>query len=175
MEKFAGYGFNKSHSAAYALISYQTGYLKAHYPLAFFGALITSEMGSTDKVIGYINDCRDMGIEIMPPDVNVSGKNFSISDGKLVFGMGAIKNVGLAAIDSILQAREEVGRFPSLFQFCQSNDMRLVNKRVIESLIKSGAFDSFGESRAYMMNNLPVSMETGQARQRDKQIGHVSS
>jgi DNA polymerase-3 subunit alpha len=171
MEKFAGYGFNKSHSAAYALISYQTAYLKAHYPLAFFGALITSEMGSTDKVIGYINDCRDMGIEITPPDVNVSGKNFSIANGKLIFGLGAIKNVGMAAIDTILEERDKVERFPSLSEFCQSNDMRVVNKRVIESLIKSGAFDSFGESRAHMMNILPVSMETGQSRQRDKEIG----
>ena len=171
MEKFAGYGFNKSHSAAYALISYQTGYLKAHHPLAFFGALITSEMGSVDKVIGYINDCRDMGIEIMPPDVNVSGKNFSISDGKLVFGLGAIKNVGLSAIDSIVRTREEEGDFASLSLFCLSNDLRLVNKRVIESLIKSGAFDSFGENRAHMMKILPMCMEAGQARQRDKQVG----
>lgn len=174
MEKFAGYGFNKSHSAAYALISYQTAYLKAHYPLQFFGALITSDMDNTDKVIRYINDCREMGITILPPDVNKSQKDFSISEGKLLFGLGAIKNVGSAAIDSTLEIRNQRGSFSSLKEFCEYVDLRLVNKRVIESLIKSGACDSFGESRAEMMHHSQAYMDMGQARQKDRQLGQGS-
>ena len=171
MEKFAGYGFNKSHSAAYALISYQTAYLKAHYPLQFFGALITSDMDNTDKVIRYINDAREIGIKILPPDVNVSHKDFSISNDRLLFGLGAIKNVGSAAIDRIIEIRKELGRFDSLKQFCEQVDLRQVNKRVLESLIKSGACDSLNESRASMMSRLQQYMDMGQARQRDQQLG----
>ncbi|OGW27526.1 MAG: DNA polymerase III subunit alpha [Nitrospinae bacterium RIFCSPLOWO2_12_FULL_47_7] len=174
MEKFAGYGFNKSHSAAYAKVSYQTAYLKCHYPLEFFGALITSEMGNADKVLRYINDCRSMGIKLLPPDVNVSQKDFTITGNQLVFGLGAIKNVGSAAIESILEIREKLGRFSSLKEFCEHVDLRVGNKRVIESLIKSGAFDSFGESRSAMMHGLPLAMEAGQARQRDIQLGQFS-
>lgn len=174
MEKFAGYGFNKSHSAAYALISYQTAYLKAHYPLQFFGALISSEMDNTDKVIRYINDCREMGIQMMPPDVNRSFRDFSIYEDKLVFGLGAIKNVGASAIDIIIDTRNQVGEFTSLKQFCETVDLNKVNKRVIESLIKSGAFDSVGESRAGMMKHLQAYMDMGQSRQRDRQLGQSS-
>ncbi len=174
MAKFAGYGFNKSHSAAYALVSYQTAYLKSYYPLQFFGALITSEMDSTDKVLKSINDCRSMGIKIMPPDVNKSRKDFTIADDQLVFGLGAIKNVGSAAIDGILEVRKELGRFSSLKEFCEHVDLRQVNKRVIESLIKSGAFDSFGEKRSVMMENLTATMEMGQSLQRDRQLGQSS-
>ena len=171
MEKFAGYGFNKSHSAAYALISYQTAYLKGHYPLQFFGALITSDMDNTDKVIRYINDAREIGIKILPPDVNQSQKDFSISKDALLFGLGAIKNVGSAAIDQIIEIRRELGRFDSLKQFCEQVDLRQVNKRVIESLIKSGACDSLSEGRASMMSHLQQYMDIGQARQRDQQLG----
>ncbi len=174
MEKFAGYGFNKSHSAAYALISYQTAYLKTHYPLPFFGALITSEMDNSDKVIRYINDCREMGITIMPPDVNVSERDFSISEDKLVFGLGAIKNVGFSAVDSIIETRNSLNGFSSLKQFCEHVDLRLVNKRVIESLVKSGACDSFGDNRAWMIENLQGFIDQGQARQRDQQLGQSS-
>lgn len=174
MEKFAGYGFNKSHSAAYAVVSYQTAYLKAHYPLEFFGALITSEMDNADKVLRYINDCRSMGIKLVPPDVNVSQKDFSVSDNRLVFGLGAIKNVGSAAIDSILDTRDRLGRFSSLREFCENVDLRAVNKRVIESLIKSGAFDSFGEGRSAMMRDLQAAMELGQGKQRDRELGQSS-
>ncbi len=174
MEKFAGYGFNKSHSTAYAELSYQTAYLKAHYPLEFFGALITSDMDNTDKVIRYIHDCREMDIQVQPPDVNKSMKDFSISENQLVFGLGAIKNVGGAAIDSILQTREKLGRFTSLPQFCEYVDLRQVNRRVIESLIKSGALDSLGSSRAAMMKELSTGMERGQTRQRDRQLGQAS-
>ena len=136
------------------MISYQTAYLKAHYPLQFFGALITSDMDNTDKVIRYINDAREMGIQILPPDVNESQKDFSISKDALLFGLGAIKNVGSAAIDQIIETREEVGRFDSLKQLCEQVDLRQVNKRVIESLVKSGACDSLEEGRASMMHHL---------------------
>ena len=174
MEKFAGYGFNKSHSAAYALISYQTAYLKAHHPLSFFGALITSEMDNTDKVIRYFNDCRELNIRIMPPDINEGQRDFSISEDKLVFGLGAIKNVGGKAIDSVIETRSELGRFTSLKQFCENVDLGQVNRRVIESLIKSGAFDSVGEGRASMLHHLQTLMELGQARQRDREMGQAN-
>lgn len=171
MEKFAGYGFNKSHSTAYAQISYQTAYLKAHYPLEFFGALITSDMDNTDKVLRYIHDCREMNITVQPPDVNLSHRDFSVAENKLVFGLGAIKNVGSKAIDNIIEARNELGRFSSLGQLCENVDMQLANKRVFENLIKSGACDSLIHTRAGMMCNLQACMEQGQAKQRDRQLG----
>ncbi|MFQ5672821.1 MAG: DNA polymerase III subunit alpha [Nitrospinales bacterium] len=174
MEKFAGYGFNKSHSAAYALVSYQTAYLKAHYPLPFFGALITSDMDNTDKVIRYINVCRELNIKVMPPDVNESFEGFTISQNKLLFGLGAIKNVGSSAIETIIEARTRQGRFSSLDDFCVRVDLRSVNKRVIESLIKSGALDSLGESRAAMMLNLQSVMDHAQGRQKDQLVGQSS-
>ncbi len=174
MEKFSGYGFNKSHSAAYAQISYQTAYLKAHYPLEFFGALITGDMDNTDKVLRYIHDCREMGIQVRPPDVNASTKDFSIVENQLLFGLGAIKNVGTAAIESIIETRKEHQRFASFKEFCEFVDLRQVNKRVIESLIKSGACDSFGESRAVMMRDLQATMEMAQSKQRDRQLGQSS-
>ncbi|MFQ5482210.1 MAG: DNA polymerase III subunit alpha, partial [Nitrospinaceae bacterium] len=174
MEKFAGYGFNKSHSAAYALISYQTAYLKAHHQLPFFGALITSEMDNTDKVIRYLNDCREIGINVLPPDVNESQRDFTISGEKLLFGLGAIKNVGFKAIESILQMRDQLGRFTSLEQLCEHVDLGQVNRRVLESLIKSGACDSLEETRGSMMHHLQAYVDRGQARQRDREMGQVS-
>ncbi len=171
MEKFSGYGFNKSHSAAYAQISYQTAYLKTHYPLEFFGALISADMDNSDKVLRYISDCREMGIKVMPPDANVSTRDFTIADNKLLFGMGAIKNVGSAAIDSIIETRKHLGRFSSFDEFCDFVDLRQVNKRVIESLVKSGALDSVGETRASMFKRLAAVMELGQTKQRDRQLG----
>ncbi|MBV51296.1 MAG: DNA polymerase III subunit alpha [Nitrospinae bacterium] len=174
MEKFAGYGFNKSHSTAYALISYHTAYLKTHYPLQFFGALITADMDNTDKVIRYINDCRDMGIKVMPPEVNESMKDFTISNDHLIFGLGAIKNVGSSAIDTIIETRKEKGKFSSLREFCESIDLRLVNRRVVESLIKSGACDSLSPNRSAMVDDIPAAMEMGQAKQRDQLLGQSS-
>ena len=171
MEKFSGYGFNKSHSAAYAQISYQTAYLKTHYPLEFFGALISADMDNSDKVLRYISDCREMGIKVVPPDANLSTRDFTISENKLLFGMGAIKNVGSAAIDSIIETRTHLGRFSSFDEFCEFVDLRQVNKRVIESLVKSGALDSLGETRAGMFARLAAVMEMGQAKQRDRQLG----
>ena len=174
MEKFAGYGFNKSHSTAYALVSYQTAYLKAHYPLQFFGALITADMDNTDKVIRYINDCRDMKIKVMPPNVNESMKGFTIAEGHLIFGLGAIKNVGSSAIDSIIENRKENGRFSTLLELCESVDLRLVNKRVVESLIKSGACDSLNQNRSKMFENLSKVIEMGQSKQKDRELGQSS-
>ncbi len=174
MEKFSGYGFNKSHSAAYAQISYQTAYLKAHHPLEFFGALITSDMDNTDKVLRYIHDCREAGITVRPPDINASRKDFSIVEDQLLFGLGAIKNVGSAAIESIIETRSRLGHFKTFQQFCESVDLRTVNKRVMESLIKSGACDSLGVPRAALMHDLTAAMEQGQAKQKDIELGQSS-
>ena len=171
MEQFAGYGFNKSHSAAYALIAYQTAYLKAHYPVEFMAALLTSEIGNQDKLTQYLNECRDMGIKILPPDINSSDLAFTPAGQSIRFGLTAIKNVGEAAIDSVLSARWKLGRFDSLLQFCEHVDLRLLNKRVIESLIKAGALDSLGARRAQMMAALDRAMEMGQQRQREDASG----
>jgi DNA polymerase-3 subunit alpha len=174
MEKFAGYGFNKSHAAAYALVAYQTAYFKANYPVEFMAALLTSEMGDTDKIVKYIDECRAMGIPVVPPDVNVSSVRFSVADGTIRFGLAAIKNVGEAAMESILKTRAEQGPFQSLDDFCARVDLRLVNRRVLESLIKAGAFDSLGLPRAQLMAQLDVALEGGQRRQRDQAEGQGS-
>ncbi|VEN73928.1 DNA polymerase III subunit alpha [Candidatus Desulfarcum epimagneticum] len=167
IEKFGGYGFNKSHSAAYALISYQTAYLKAHFPLEFMAALLTSEMHSTDGVVKFIAECRDHDIPVLPPDINESGKRFRVADSKIRFGLLAVKNVGENAVDLILKAREE-GNFSSLFDFCESVDLGKVNKRVMESLIKCGAFDSTGATRAGLMAVLDDAADHGQRVQKEK-------
>jgi DNA polymerase III subunit alpha len=171
MEQFAGYGFNKSHSAAYALIAYQTAYLKAHYPVEFMAALLTAEIGNQDKLTHYLNQCRDMGIGILPPDVNSSDRTFTPSEKSIRFGLTAIKNVGEAAIESVLEARRRLGQFDSLYQLCENVDLRLLNKRVLESLIKAGAMDSLGAHRAQMMAALDQAMEFGQNRQRQQAAG----
>jgi DNA polymerase-3 subunit alpha len=174
MEQFAGYGFNKSHSAAYALIAYQTAYLKASYPVEFMAALLTSEMADTDKIVKYIEECRAMGIQVLPPDVNESSNDFAVVGDKIRFGLVAVKNVGEAAIQSILASRREQGPFRDLFDFCERVDLRLVNKRVIESLIKCGAFDSLGARRAQLMAVVDKAMEAASAAQRDRAHGQVS-
>ncbi|MEW5976743.1 MAG: DNA polymerase III subunit alpha [Acidobacteriota bacterium] len=171
MEQFAGYGFNKSHSAAYALLAYQTAYLKAHYPVCFMSALLTSEINSTDKIVKYINECRDMGIKILPPDAHVSHLHFTPAGEDIRFGLAAIKNVGSNAITSILEARRSVGRFKSLFEFCEHVDLRVVNKRVIESLIKAGALDSIGPKRAQLFACVDRAIENAQKIQRDRECG----
>ncbi|MCP3676334.1 MAG: DNA polymerase III subunit alpha, partial [Deltaproteobacteria bacterium] len=173
MEKFAGYGFNKSHSAAYALIAYHTAYLKAHYPVAFMAALLTSDMGDTDKVIKYIGECREMGIGVLPPDVNESSRDFTVVGDKVRFGLAAVKNVGTAAIENILATREE-GHFESLVDFLGRIDSRRTNKKVVESLIKCGAFDSTGASRAQLFESLVTAMEVAQGVQRDREQGQIS-
>jgi len=171
VEQFAGYGFNKSHSAAYAVVAYQTAFLKTHYPVEFMSALLSSEIGNQDKLTKYLNECRDMNIPILPPDVNSSGLRFTPAGNSIRFGLTAIKNVGESAIESVLAARGKLGRFDTLVQFCENVDLRLLNKRVIESLIKAGAFDSLGARRVQHMAVLDRAMELGQKRQRETSSG----
>jgi DNA polymerase-3 subunit alpha len=170
MEQFAGYGFNKSHSAAYALLAYHTAYLKTHYPVEFMAALLTSVTGNTDEVVKYINECREMGIAVEAPDINVSDANFTPHGEAIRFGLAAVKNVGHNAIESIVAARKELGRFQTIYQFCEKVDLRLLNKRVLESLIKSGAMDSLGR-RAQLMEVLDKAMERAAKAQRDAESG----
>lgn len=151
IEYFSGYGFNKSHSTAYALISYRTAYLKANYPTEFMAALLTSERTNTDKIVEYVNESDRMGIKVLPPDINTSYANFTVTDdGNIRFGLMAIKNVGKSALESIIEIRKQE-KFQTIFDFCERVDSRSVNKKVIESLIKSGAMDSFGLKRAQMV------------------------
>ena len=173
METFGRYGFNKSHSAAYALVSYQTAYLKAHYPVEFMAALLTSEMGDTDKVIKNLSECRDKDIEVLAPDINESLSSFTPVGDKIRFGMAGVKNVGEKAVEVILQSRSTDGPFDSLFDFCRRVDMAAVNRRVIESLIKCGAFDSTQVSRARMTGALDDAMKIGQAHQRDQASSQI--
>jgi DNA polymerase III subunit alpha len=168
METFARYGFNKSHSAAYALVSYQTAYLKTHYPIEFIATLMTSEMGDTDKVIKNLAECRSKDIEVLAPDINESRADFTPVGNKIRFGLAAVKNVGEKAVEVILESRTQDGPFESLFDFCRRVDMTAVNRRVIESLIKCGAFDSTQVSRARMIGALDDAMKAGQAHQRDQ-------
>jgi DNA polymerase-3 subunit alpha len=170
MAQFAGYGFNKSHSAAYALLAYHTAYLKTHYPIEFMAALLTSVTGSTDDVVKYINECREMEIAVEPPDINVSDANFTPHGQAIRFGLAAVKNVGHNAIESIVEARKELGKFKSIYEFCEKVDLRLLNKRVLESLIKSGAMDSLGR-RAQLMAVLDKAMDHAQKTQRDAESG----
>jgi DNA polymerase-3 subunit alpha len=174
MEKFAGYGFNKSHAAAYGLVAYQTAYFKANYPVEFMAALLTSEMGDTDKIVKYIEECRAMGIQVVPPDVNVSAVQFSVAGDTVRFGLAAIKNVGEAAMQSILKSRSGEGMFQTLVDFCARVDLRLVNRRVVESLIKAGAFDSLGLTRAHLLATTDTALESGQRQQRDRAEGQGS-
>ncbi len=169
MAQFAGYGFNKSHSAAYALLAFHTAYLKTHYPIEFMAALLTSVTGSTDDVVKYINECREMGIAVEPPDINVSDANFTPHDQAIRFGLAAVKNVGHNAIESIVGGRKD-GRYRSIFEFCEKVDLRLLNKRVLESLIKSGAMDSLGH-RAQLMFVLDKAVERAEKTRRDAEFG----
>jgi len=171
MEQFAKYGFNKSHSTAYALLAYQTAYLKVHFPVQFMAALLSSEVGNTNKIVMYIAECRDMGIPVLPPDVNESELHFLSAGGKIRFGLLAIRNVGAGAIESILEQRKTNGRFRGLFQFCEAVDSRSVNKRVLESLIKSGALDALGWKRSQLMACADAAIEHGQKAQRDRISG----
>jgi DNA polymerase-3 subunit alpha len=175
MDKFGGYGFNKSHAAAYALLAYQTAYLKTHYPVEFMAALLTSETSKPESVVKYIAECKEMGIRVEPPDVQVSGAQFTphvAGDGQSIrFGLAAVKNVGGNAIGSILKARAEAGgRFHSIWEFCERVDLSVMNKRVLESLIKAGALDSLGK-RGPLMAAVDKAMERGQKAQRDAAQG----
>jgi DNA polymerase III subunit alpha len=171
MEKFSGYGFNKSHSAAYAWVAYQTAYLKTHYPVEFMAALLTSETSKPENVVKYIGECRELGIRVEPPDVQVSGAQFTPHGEAIRFGLAAVKNVGGNAIESILKARAEAGgRFKSFWEFCENVDLRVMNKRVIESLIKAGALDSLG-TRGQLIGAVDKAMERAQKAQRDAAQG----
>jgi len=175
IEYFSGYGFNKSHSTAYAFISYQTAYLKANYAIEFMTALLTSEMGNTDKIVRYIECSKKMGIEVLPPSVNESYSEFSCADEhRIRFGLTAVKNVGTTAIDSIIGARKKAGPFRSFTDFTQRVDSRVCNRKVLESLIKCGAFDEFGRRRSQLMAMLDRAIEVGSSAQKDRQRGQLS-
>jgi DNA polymerase-3 subunit alpha len=175
MERFAGYGFNKSHSAAYSLLAYHTAWLKTHYPVEFMAALLTSETSKPENVVKYIGECRELGIAVVPPDVQVSAANFTPTGDSIRFGLAAIKNVGHNAIESILTAREQLAAegkpgFSSLWEFCETIDLRLMNKRVLESLCKAGALDSFGK-RSQVFAALDKAIERAQKQQKDTAAG----
>src|SRR5579864_615273 len=171
MAEFAGYGFNKSHSCAYALLAYQTAWLKTHYPVEFMAAMLSSETGNTDKVVKYINEARGMGITVLPPDVNSSDVDFTPVGDQIRFGLRAIKNVGENTVKGILEARESLGGFQSFFQFCESVDSRLLNKRVLESLVRAGALDGLGANRAQMIAAIDSTVERSQKLQHAREIG----
>ena len=174
MEKFAEYGFNKSHSAAYGLITIHTAWLKAHYPVEFMAALLTSEKDNTDKVVAHIAEARGQGHEVLPPDVNLSDSDFGAVDGKIRFGLGAINGVGESAIDSIRDVRTSAGEFKSLFEFCERVDSRRVNRKVVESLVKAGAFDFEKRSRRQLFESIERAMDRGASNQRDRAVGQSS-
>lgn len=174
MAKFAGYGFNKSHSAAYALIAYQTAYLKAHYPAQFLAALLSCDVDNTDKVVKYINECKQMGIAVLPPDINESFDDFTVINDRIRFGLAAVKNVGGAALVSIIEEREKNGAYKSLGDFCSRIDSARVNRKVIESLIKAGALDSMGGQRAQYMAILDQALDQAKAVQRDRLSGQMN-
>ena len=181
IERFAGYGFNKSHSTRYAFIAYQTAYMKAHWPVEFMAALLTYEMGNTDKVVDYINECAEMDIEVMAPDINESSVYFTPvykgngdKKGVIRFGLAAVKGVGEKAVEQIIAARERIGRFESLFHFCENVDLRAVNKQTMESLIKAGAFDRLGGNRAQMMAGLEKAVQIGADLQTDRYTGQMT-
>jgi DNA polymerase-3 subunit alpha len=171
MEEFAGYGFPKAHSCAYALLAYQTAYLKVHYPVEFMAALLTCETGKNDKVVKYIHEARGMGITVLPPDVNTSDMDFTPVGDAIRFGLRSVKNVGENTVLGIFQAREKLGRFHSLFEFCDNVDNHLLNRRVLESLVRSGAMDCLGSHRAQLMAVLDSAMERSQRLQHAENIG----
>ena len=173
IEPFAGYGFNKSHATCYALIAYQTAYLKCHYPAEFMAALMTSYKAQSGEVVKLINECRTMGIAILPPDVNQSELDFSVTGGKIRFGMSAVRNVGEGAVEAILVSRTKKP-FVSLHDFCRRVDLKLVNRRAIESLIKCGAFDSLNPNRCQLLEGLDKALSSAQQDQIDRERGQLS-
>ncbi|MBN1357050.1 DNA polymerase III subunit alpha [bacterium] len=174
MEKFSGYGFNKSHAAGYAMLSYQTAYLKRYHPREFMCALMSCDRDKTDKVVRAASECVRMNISVLPPDVNSSGLDFTVVEDGIRFGLAAIKNVGMQAVENIIECRQKDGPFTSLLDFCRRVDLRTVNRRVIEGLIKCGAFDRTGWYRSRMMAILDQALEIGARIQRDREIGQVS-
>src|SRR5918997_3975887 len=173
-EAAADYSFNRSHAACYGLIAYRTAWLRANYPAEYMAALISSVMSTKDKVPFFVSCCEEMGIEVLPPDVNECGHRFVVVEGNIRFGLDAVKNVGAAAVDAIIAAREEGGPFSSLWDFCRRVDCRAVNKKAIEALIKCGAFDSTGATRTGMLQVLEQAQGAGQTTQQDAQMGQSS-
>ena len=174
VEKFAGYGFNKSHSAAYALVSYQTLWLKAHYPAEFMAAVMTSEMDNTDKIVGLYDECLRMGLKVAPPDINTGKHHFSVNDsGEIVYGIGAIKGVGEGPIAALISARNSGGIFKDLFDLCARVDLKQINRRTFESLIKSGAFDKLGPHRAALAKNLEDALQASSQHAKDEAMGQA--
>jgi DNA polymerase-3 subunit alpha len=173
MEKFAGYGFNKSHSAAYALLSYQTAYLKTHYPAAFMAAVMSADIDNTDRLVTIKDDCRrQLGIEILPPSVNRSGHRFSVSgDAAILYGLGAIKGVGRNVVEAIIAERETGGPFTSLMSLCRRIDLDKVNRRALEAMIKAGAMDDFGVSRRGLVDQLPAALKSAEQAARAAAAG----
>lgn len=172
MEKFAGYGFNKSHSASYALIAYQTAWLKAHYPAAYMAAVLSSDMDHTDKVVALIEDCHHQNLTVAPPDINQSEYRFKVlDDTHIAYGLGAIKGAGQAAIEAIVATRESSGPFQNLFDFCQRVDARKMNRRVLEALIKAGAFDKIGPHRASILASLELALQQAEQTLRNQTLG----
>ncbi|MFM5750614.1 DNA polymerase III subunit alpha [Aeromonas veronii] len=174
VEKFAGYGFNKSHSAAYALVSYQTLWLKTHFPAEFMAAVMTADMDNTDKIVTLVDECQRMGLTVIPPDVNTGRYRFSVNeDGHIVYGIGAVKGVGEGPIDAILSARDQDGPFRDLFDFCNRVDIKKLNKRVMEKLILSGAMDRLGPHRAALMATLEEAMRAAEQHAKAQAVGQV--
>jgi DNA polymerase-3 subunit alpha len=174
IETFARYGFVKAHSTGYAIIAYQTAYLKAHYPAEFLAAALTSEMGNSTRVNVFRNECKELGIGLMPPDINKGLVHFNVVDGKIVFSLAAVKNVGHSAVESIVTARDKDGEFSDIFDFCTRIDLRLANKKALESLVQCGAFDSLEPNRARLFNNVENLINYGAKMQRDAESGQSS-
>lgn len=174
IEKFGEYAFNKSHAAAYGLLSYQTAYLKAHYPLEYMAAVLTSYTGKSETIVKYIAACNQAGIKVLPPDVNSSGKDFTAVDGAVRFGLAGIRNVGEGVVETIVAERKDGGPFSSLHDFCSRVDMRQANKKTLEALIKAGAFDSTGYTRKHLMSLMDSCVDAAVKRQRDAACGQTS-
>jgi DNA polymerase III alpha subunit len=174
MEQAQDYSFNKSHAACYALIAFRTAYLKANYPAEYMAALISSVMNTKDKVPFYVAACEELGIEVLPPDVNVSALDFAVVDGKIRFGLNAVKNVGESACRAVIAAREEGGPFSTLWDFCERVDPQVVNKRALESLVKAGALDSTGATRKGMLAVLEQALSWGGRHHADRLLGQSS-
>jgi DNA polymerase-3 subunit alpha len=175
MEKFAGYGFNKSHAAAYALVSYQTAWLKTHYPAEFMAAVLSSDMDNTDKVVGFLDECRGLKLTVLPPDVNASCYMFIADDHATVrYGLGAIKGVGRGACEAIVAERERDGAFTDLLDFCRRVDSTKLNRRALEALVNAGAADALGPNRASLMLQLPEVMKATEQLARERDAGQVS-
>ena len=172
MEKFAGYGFNKSHSVAYAMLSYQTAWLKAHYPAEFMASVLSADMDNTDKVVHLREECKTMGLDVLPPNVNKSFYSFTVTDDqKIVYGLGAIKGVGEAAIEALVHERDEQGDYQSLNDFCMRLETQKFNRRSMEAMIRSGAMDDFNHTRATLMHHLPRAMQTAEQHHRNDDVG----